>query len=316
MFSLLKQFLEVNVSLFSSIGKALADMKGSAQPSSSAAPSTTIPSTIAAPTEDVTPKPGLFDQVRESLKAIPPTQAEKQVAAEPTPAALTGTIDRGAAVSAVFDSLIKHEGAEGDKTGAAKTGKLGVTAALRQRLKIPANVPDEKVAEQYLGMIYDKMPDYMKEAPPVVVELLLDNAYNIGEGMLKYRGINAAAREGDWLGVARNLLDTASINGQASRGIAVRRAFHYNKVATAMGEEPIATVEQLGDGTLRYLNKDKGVIFQYKPKNGRHKSSAIGKLSAEIPETEQKVVQQEAPTIYRDDEGKAFQMVEGKLVAV
>ena len=87
-----------------------------------------------------------------------------------------------------------------------------------------------------------------------------------------------ALKRGDDEGVARSLLDTANIDGQSVKGIAKRRAEAYNQVA----DTPITDVEQLDDGTIRYM-KDGEEFFTYKAKKGKHDKSDVGSVS--VPTT-------------------------------
>ena len=187
-------------------------------------------------------------------------------------------------VDTVFDRLIDHEGAEGDTTGAAETGKIGVTAAARKAVG-GKDKTDEQVAREYLEQLKQKMPESLKNAPESVQRAILDSAYNLGESIFRYPKLMAAAEKGDWQGVAQELLDTASIAGKSSRGLASRRAQAYNEIALENGFPQIKKVDQSEDGKIKYLDETGSVLFEYKAKNGRHSTSGIGQLV--IPGVEQ-----------------------------
>lgn len=178
-------------------------------------------------------------------------------------------------VADVYSRLVEFEGEEGDTTGAAPTGKVGVTAGARRAVG-KEGMSDHEIAKAYVEHLYDKMPESMKQAPDFVQAVFVDSAYNLGEGMFNYKGLNAKAEKGDWLGAVTHLLETASIGGAASRGIARRRAVHYNEVAEKLGQPTIKAIHQKADGTLAYLDDRNNIIHSYRPRNGRHNTSGIG----------------------------------------
>lgn len=182
---------------------------------------------------------------------------------------------RGSVVANVYSRLVEFEGKEGDTTGAAPTGKVGVTAGARRAVG-GEGMSDHEVAQAYVEHLYDKMPESMKKAPDFVQAVLVDSAYNLGEGMFNYKGLNARAEEGDWLGAAAALLETASSGKKALRGIARRRAVHYNEIAEKLNKPTIHSIDQAADGKLSYLDEEGEVIHSYRPSGGRHKDSGIG----------------------------------------
>lgn len=183
-------------------------------------------------------------------------------------------------IDEVFDDLALFEGAEGDTTGAAETGRIGVTAAARQAVG-GENLSDEQVAKQYLGIVFNTLSTKLEgfeKAPREVQKSLLDAGYNLGQGIANFKGLRAAFAKKDWKGVGLNLLDTASIAGKASRGLARRRADYYNRIV-GESQSKITHIEQKRDGTLIYLSGD-SEVFKYKPSGGRHPSSGVGKIRA------------------------------------
>jgi hypothetical protein len=207
----------------------------------------------------------LFEAEQEDLRELPPGESVRQEGVEVDP------------VQAVFDQLVELEGEEGDTTGAAVTGRIGVTQAARDAVGAK-DLSDEEVARAFLGKldaIFTAEIDGYAGAPVEVREVLLDAGYNIGEDVARFRGVKRAMAEQDWLGVGLNLLDTASISKQASRGLARRRALLYNKLAPEGGK--ITAIEQKEDGTLIYKAGEKKV-FEYRPSGGRHRTSAVGIL--------------------------------------
>lgn len=186
------------------------------------------------------------------------------------------------AVDDVYKNLIHEEGAEGDTTGAAVTGKLGVTEGARSVIPGSEDMSDKEVAKAYIERLGSMVPE---DTPYSVTYSLVDTAYNAGEGVFKYPKLSKALKEGDWMGVATNFLDTATIGGKSSKGLAGRRARAYNRIAEEFGGDVIEKVFQAEDGTLSYLNEEGDVIFSFKAKNGRHPSSRVGSLRVDQGET-------------------------------
>lgn len=187
-------------------------------------------------------------------------------------------------VAAAYGLLLKNEGARGDNTGAADTGEIGVTESARKAVRKQYGAQadsfdDKQYAKSYLNILDTKMREIAPATTPSVVrQVMLDSAYNLGEGVFKYKGVRRALNEHDWVGVGESLLDTATVNGQAVRGLAKRRAQQYNKIADRFGGEIITQVNQEEDGTIQYLAEGGGIVFEYKPEGGRHRRSAVGML--------------------------------------
>ena len=192
----------------------------------------------------------------------------------------------------VYDDLLKDEGESGDTTGAADTLKRGLTVETKRFIeKIASNskgydvkYSDKDASEEYINYLnyeFEKLEGY-KTLPYDVKRAILKEFYNIGHAAItnnkQYSKLKQAiknSKEGkDVDKIFYELLDTASIGGKASRGLAKRRAETYNKFAT----EKITDVNQLEDGTLQYLSNDK-ILFEYTPRKGKHSSSKVGKLT-------------------------------------
>ena len=117
-------------------------------------------------------------------------------------------------VDSVFNSLYASEGAEGDTTGAAKTGKLGVTQWARDAVGIEG-MSDEDVAKRYLKLLDEKWRERkgFAEAPREMQSFLLDSSYNLGESVFGYKSLEANLAQGKYLEAAKGLLGTANIGG-------------------------------------------------------------------------------------------------------
>lgn len=180
-----------------------------------------------------------------------------------------GTTDK------VLSELSAKEGV-GDKVTSVKTGELGVTEAARKAVGADEDTPDSEVARKYLTKLegrwkgvegYDSAPETLKEA-------LLDTSYNMGEQVFGMNKTLSDLKSGEYDKVAEALLYTASVGGKSVRGVAVRRAEAYNKVA----ENDITEIEQKEDGTLVYKDSEGKELFSYKPKGGRHEKSKVGSI--------------------------------------
>jgi len=180
-------------------------------------------------------------------------------------------------VNTAYEQLNKYEGESGDTTGAAKTLKRGLTENEYERQKLLAKDPElseEQASKNYLTQLYTRfnrdVEGFSKLSNEVKADIIHE-AYNLGPGMTKYPSFTKAIKENNVEQIFFNLLDTANISGQTSKGIAVRRAELYNKYADAK----IKTVEQLEDGTLIY-STEKGELFRYR--RAKHNSSKAGKV--------------------------------------
>lgn len=182
-----------------------------------------------------------------------------------------------AVVNEAYNNLLKAEGNSGDTTGAAKTGKRGLTEEQYKRQKTIANNPnmtEEEASKAYLEELYVTFNNEIEGFSKLDYDVqsdILHEAYNLGIGVKNYKNFTNAIKENNPEKIFFNLLDTANISGQTSKGIAVRRAELYNKYADAK----IKTVEQLEDGTLIYSTED-GELFRYR--KAKHSSSKPGKV--------------------------------------
>ena len=177
----------------------------------------------------------------------------------------------------VLSELTAKEGV-GDEVTSVETGALGVTEAARKAVGATENTDDTKVAKDYLNVLENKWEgvEGFKDASDGVKKALLDTTYNIGEGVLKFKGVKSALKGGDEEEVVKSLLDTASVDGKAVKGLAKRRAEAYNEVS----ETPITEVEQLEDGTIIY-KKDGEEFFKYKAEGGKHEKSGVGTITVD-----------------------------------
>ena len=180
-------------------------------------------------------------------------------------------------VNTAYEQLNKYEGKSGDTTGAAKTGKRGLTEEEWERQKLLAKDPElteEQASKNYLTQLYtrfDRDVEGFSKLSNEVKADIIHEAYNLGGGMTKYPSFTKAIKENNPEKIFFNLLDTANISGQTSKGIAIRRAELYNKYANAK----IKTIEQLEDGTIIYSTED-GELFRYR--KAKHSSSKPGKV--------------------------------------
>lgn len=184
--------------------------------------------------------------------------------------------------SQVFNTLIKkNEGPSGDTTGAAPTGKYGLTVQkYKEMVNKYGKLTQEEASIKYLEELETKWnakPGFADASDTLKMELL-DASYNLGEGSINYTGLsNALATLGtstDEADVLAKLLDTAQSGKKSLRGIAKRRAESYNKVAT----DKITSIKQEADGTLIYY-KGNQEFYRFKASKGRHPSSSVGTLT-------------------------------------
>ena len=192
----------------------------------------------------------------------------------------TSELAKGNTIAKVYNELLHKEGASGDTTGAAETGTKGLTKSTYDGLKKKyGDLTEEQAIQKYLEESYDNWSSVegFSSASQSLQELLLDSSYNLGSSVLGYSKLKrnlkklakGKASESD---VAKELLDTANIGGKTSKGLAVRRAENYNKVAPVK----IAEVKQKRSGKIEYLDSDGNVIYSYqKP---RHSSSSAGSV--------------------------------------
>jgi len=180
------------------------------------------------------------------------------------------------AISNTFSALTSLEG-KGDTFTDVETGELGVTQSARDAIGASPEVSDKEVAQQYLEHLntkWEAVSGY-SEAPATVKEAILDTSYNVGEVALGFTGLTSSLEAGNYPAALLETLDTANVDGKASKGHAKRRAIKYNNAAEELSLPAITEVEQLQDGTLVYKSGD-GIVFTYKAAGGRHEKSSVG----------------------------------------
>jgi len=192
------------------------------------------------------------------------------------------------ATQAVF-TLIKTD--EGDTLGKQDSGSGKIAGALgldpdrkaEIENKAGKQLTDERAAAMAIEEDFDtlkaKLPNYAG-APVGIQVALLDLVYNAGTGIInKAPKLRAAMAKNppDYQEVLIQTLDTATINGKASKGIAGRRARYYN-IGINDPELEIRTVRMFLNGTISYLTADGSNVFSFKAKGGKHEESAAGIL--------------------------------------
>ena len=214
--------------------------------------------------------------VKKSPKAVTKTGAATATAVAPTAEGASG---RDQIIDELYNEFATSEG-NGDTTGAAPTGKRGLTTSLYETMKQKhgANISEEEASKLYIGEAYDGFTSQLNgfdQLDSVAQARIIDTAYNLGwENMLNYPKFSKAVAAGDAEGAMKELLDTAQTDKMSSRGIAKRRAQNYNLVNPS---SKITSVRQMKDGTIRYM-KGKTMFFSFKPPKGKHKTSAVGVL--------------------------------------
>ena len=181
-----------------------------------------------------------------------------------------------------FTKVAAREGS-GDTATSVPTAHFGVTKAAADAVGEPFSETMSKEISQLIGTKYvvkleqdfaSKVEGW-ESLPVEVKEGALDAAYNMGPQVFKFKGFMSALGEGDAEEAARQLLDTASIDGKSSKALAKRRAELYNNM---VGEGTIDRVEQMEDGTLAYWKGD-SEVFSYRPKGGKHETSSVGSIT-------------------------------------
>lgn len=284
------------MSLFSSIGKALADMKGSAVPSSSAAPSTTIPSTIAAPAEDAPPSLGLFDQVRESLKALPLMQTESR---EP----IDSTGDRVMAVKMPDNNISKAIDNAASTLGIDR-GYMYAMAAQESsfRPEIKAKTSSATGLYQFLDGTWSEVVKRHSKQYPVLLKGRTDpEAAAVGAALYTKQNVSVLKRAN--IEVNPTTMYAAHFLGAGG----ARTLWRAKDSAKASEVLPAAAKSNPSVFSGKTVAQVKEFLRKKVGAKADEYNSSFQQVTIESK-------QQEAPTIYRDDEGKAFQMVEGKLV--
>lgn len=177
----------------------------------------------------------------------------------------------------VFANLRRMEGT-GDNLTDVPTGDLGVTDAARRAVGGEGK-SDKEVAREYLELLQDKWDkqEGYQDAPDAVKEMLLDSTYNMGESVLRFKGLKTALANKDYQQVGKELLDTSNVDGQSVKGLARRRAEMFNDIA----DNPVAEILQDEDGKITYFDVDGEVIFSYTPRKGKHPGSVAGRMRIE-----------------------------------
>lgn len=227
----------------------------------------------------------------------PPEKPDLRYARDAKPKGAAFSI--GGVIDGVKNKLLQREGARGDTTGAAETGKMGLSVAEYNRIKrdYGNDVTEEEAIDIFMDEMYSRLSELpgFDSASPRLQEALLDSSYNLGPSIAGFPRLTAALAQlpetGDEEAVAKELLDTASIDGKTSKGVAARRAEVYNEVVSDPAKQ-ITEVEQTPDGELVYWAGE-NQLFRYGQDKDRHESSAPGIMSvgavqvAQAPTTDQ-----------------------------
>jgi len=183
-----------------------------------------------------------------------------------------------------FTKVAEREGS-GDEVTDVPTAHFGVTKAAADAVGEPFSETMSEGMSRLIGTKYSSKleRDFAAKVgkwdslPLEVREGAVDAAYNMGPQVLNFKGFISALESGSVGEAGKQLLDTASIEGKSSRGLAKRRAQLFNEM---VGEQRITKVEQQEDGTLIYWEGDRE-LFSYKPKGGRHKTSGVGTITVD-----------------------------------
>lgn len=203
----------------------------------------------------------------------------------------------------LYQHLLEVEG-EGDHATGIPTGKGGVTKHIYNRMKdkIMRGVLPEWTQEStpedrdfrtagmlYLDEIYNEYRNpksrfYLEgfsELPQIGKDLALSAGYSMGTDF--HRGaprFQKAIKEGDIMGAAKQLLDTANSGGRSLLGLAKRRAVEFNRVADVLDFPFIEKVRQDKRGNISYFSKNEDdawdEVFSYRAR--RHPKSQPGSL--------------------------------------
>jgi hypothetical protein len=189
-----------------------------------------------------------------------------------------------------LEHLHKIEG-RGDDSTDVPTGLAGMTKGTyaNMRKKIPGNtlpeIPDSywssgdkretydphvlRASRAYTNEIYS---DYMNPdsksylegfelLPNSAQDFVISSAYNMGKDFhvdtpkeRRMPSFKAAVKAGDAYEAGVQLLDTAQVDGQSSKGVAVRRAKEFNALADQLGRARINRLVASDDG-IRYFGK-------------------------------------------------------------
>jgi len=191
-----------------------------------------------------------------------------------------GATNKQQMIDDLYNEFAITEG-DGDKTGAAKTLKRGLTEVLYKKMKKKhgANITNEEASKLYLNESYDGLTAKLKgfdALSDVAKSRILDTAYNMDwNNLLKFKNFSKAVAAGDEEAAMKNLLDTAQTMGMTTRGLAKRRAQNYNMVNPS---SKITSVRQMKDGTIKYM-KGRNVFFSFKTSGGRFIDPKTGEES-------------------------------------
>lgn len=183
---------------------------------------------------------------------------------------------------AMFNEIAEVEGSGSDISGDVPTAHYGVTAAAAKAVgaefdKDMSREQAKEISIAYINLLDSKFESKIsnwKDLPEAIRKMAVDTAYNVGEKVLSYKGFIGDLKAGKTADqVAINILDTANAGGKSMRGLAVRRAEAYNKVAA----NKISAVEQKRSGEIIYYDSEDRIIFSYKPSGGKHPDSRAEK---------------------------------------
>jgi GH24 family phage-related lysozyme (muramidase) len=186
------------------------------------------------------------------------------------------------AVKAVTEKLVEIEGT-GDEVTGKETLEGGLLPETKKAIekkvgkKLSVEQARTEVVKADHALFSQKVPGY-KEAAVVAQTAILDMSFNIGPNNIVRKGgfkkMKAALAAGDIVEAMRQTLDTAIVDGKTVKGIAIRRANHYNAVVPI--DKQIEFVEQLEDGRINYIGADGKVILTFK--RPRHPTSRPEKV--------------------------------------
>lgn len=183
---------------------------------------------------------------------------------------------------AMFSEIAEVEGSGSNISGDVPTAHYGVTAAAAKAVgaefdKDMSREQAKEISIAYINLLDSKFESKISnwnDLPEGIRKMAVDTAYNVGEKVLSYKGFIGDLKAGKTADqVAINILDTANAGGKSMRGLAVRRAEAYNKVAA----NKISAVEQKRSGEIIYYDSEDRIIFSYKPSGGKHPDSKAEK---------------------------------------
>jgi GH24 family phage-related lysozyme (muramidase) len=217
------------------------------------------------------------------VKPIPAPEPEAAPEPEPEPEPKEEPVtEQPDAVKAVTEKLVEIEGT-GDEVTGKETLEGGLLPETKKAIekkvgkKLSVEQARTEVVKADHALFSQKVPGY-KEAAVVAQTAILDMSFNIGPNNIVRKGgfkkMKAALAAGDIVEAMRQTLDTAIVDGKTVKGIAIRRANHYNAVVPI--DKQIEFVEQLEDGRINYIGADGKVILTFK--RPRHPTSRPEKV--------------------------------------